>query len=90
MEFEYDPEKSVKNLAKHGVDFEEAQRLWDGGTTVTLLARNSGNDDRRYVVLGMIDGKHWSAITTKRGNKIRIISVRRSRKNEEAFYGQHL
>lgn len=89
MEFEYDSNKSEKNLTKHGIDFEDAQRLWDGGTTVTLIARNSGNDDERYVVLGKIDGKHWTAITTRRGKKIRIISVRRSRKNEEAIYEQH-
>ena len=89
MEFEYDPEKSAKNLAKHGMDFEDAQRLWDNGMTVTLPARNPGSDDKRYVVLGMIDGKHWTAITTRRGERIRIISVRRSRKNEEAIYEQH-
>ena len=77
MEFEYDPAKSAKNLAKHGID---------NSKTVTLTAPNPGNDDVRYIVLGMIDGKHWTAITTKRGKRIRIISVRRSRKNEEAYY----
>ena len=86
MEFEYDPAKSAKNLAKHGIDFEAAQRMWDNSKTVTLTAPNPGNDDVRYIVLGMIDGKHWTAITTKRGKRIRIISVLRSRKNEEAYY----
>lgn len=60
--------------------------MWDNSKTVTLTAPNPGNDDVRYIVLGMIDGKHWTAITTKRGRRIRIISVRRSRKNEEAYY----
>ena len=86
MEFEYDPAKSAKNLAKHGIDFEAAQRMWDNSKTVTLTAPNPGNDDVRYIVLGMIDGKHWTAITTKRGRRIRIISVRRSRKNKEACH----
>lgn len=89
MDFEYDPAKSIRNLAKHGIDFEDAQRLWNDSTTVTLVAPNSGNDDKRYIVLGMIEDKHWTAITTKRNGRIRIISVRRSRKNEEAFYEQH-
>lgn len=53
---------------------------------VTLTAPNPGNDDVRHIVLGMIDGRHWTAITTKRGKRIRIISVRRSRKNEEAYH----
>ena len=89
MEFEYDPEKSKNNLAKHGIDFDAAQRLWDNSKTVTLVAAQAGNDAVRYLVLGMIDGKHWTAITARRGKRIRIISVRRSRKNEEAIYDQY-
>ena len=69
MEFEYDPAKSAKNLAKHGIDFEAAQRMWDNSKTVTLTAPNPGNDDVRSIVLGKIDGKHWTAITTKRGKE---------------------
>ncbi|MBD9132401.1 MAG: BrnT family toxin [Bifidobacterium bifidum] len=53
---------------------------------MTLTAPNPGNDDVRHIVLGMIDGRHWTAITTKRGKRIRIIPVRRSRKNEEAYH----
>lgn len=53
---------------------------------VTLTAPNPGNDDVRHIVLRMIDGRHWTAITTKRGKRIRIISVRRSRKNKEACH----
>lgn len=89
MEFEYDPEKSKSNLAKHGIDLDAAQRLWDNSQTVTLVAAHAGNVAVRYLVLGMIDGKHWTAITTRRGKRIRIISVRRSRKNEEAIYDQY-
>lgn len=50
MEFEYDPAKSAKNLAKHGIDFEAAQRMWDNSKTVTLTAPNPGNDDVRYIM----------------------------------------
>lgn len=53
---------------------------------VTLTAPNPGNDDVRHIVLRMIDGRHWTAITTKRGKRIRIIPVRRSRKNEKAYH----
>lgn len=53
---------------------------------MTLTAPNPGNDDVRHIVLRMIDGRHWTAITTKRGKRIRIISVRRSRKNKEACH----
>lgn len=87
MEFEYDPEKSRKNLSKHGIDFETAKRLWEG-ETVELISRNSGNDDERRLVMGIIDSKHWTAITTMRDGRTRIISVRRSRSNEEEYYEQ--
>ncbi|MCO6558000.1 MAG: BrnT family toxin [Bifidobacterium sp.] len=84
MEFEYDPNKSASNLKKHGINFDEAQRLWDG-PTFTFEAK-PGNDESRQLVLGIIDKKHWTAITTKRNEATRIISVRRSRDYEEETY----
>ena len=84
MEFEYDPQKSVLNLAKHGIDFERAQRLWDDEAFVEAAVRREG--ELRYAVIGTIDEKHWTAIITYRGRRIRIISVRRSRKKEVAVY----
>ena len=59
--------------------------MWDNSKDGDADRSQSRNDDVRYIVLGMIDGKHWTAITTKRGKRIRIISVR-DRKNEEAYY----
>ena len=88
MNFEYDPAKSLKNLAKHGISFKRAQLLWEN-TTITLESKNSGNDNSRYLVFGKINNKHWTAIITKRNNRIRIISVRRSRKKEEQYYEKH-
>lgn len=76
--------KSAANLAKHGIDFEDAQHLWDG--PVLKVPTYAGTDEERIMVIGLIDGKHWSAITTTRGDRTRIISVRRARKNEEAAY----
>lgn len=84
MEFEYDRAKSESNKAKHGVDFEQAKALWDDprALSVPLLYV----DEPRYVVIGMMGGKHWSAICTDRGTKVRIISCRRSHKKEEEAY----
>ena len=88
MNFEYDPAKSLKNFAKHGISFKKAQLLWEN-TTITLESKNSGNDNSRYLVFGKINNKHWTAVITKRNNRIRIISVRRSRKKEEQYYEKH-
>ncbi|MGH3518565.1 MAG: BrnT family toxin [Haloechinothrix sp.] len=84
MEFEYDPNKSTANREKHGIDFGEAQRLWLDSLRVEVPARTV--DEPRLLVIGQIDGKHWSAVVTFRESKVRIISVRRSRQEEVAIY----
>jgi uncharacterized DUF497 family protein len=84
MEFEFDPKKSDINKAKHGIDFHEAQALWDDPDFIEIPVKTS--DEPRYLVMGKISGKHWSAVITYRGEKIRIISARRSRKEEVDIY----
>lgn len=84
MEFEYDLKKSQSNKAKHGIDFNEAQALWEDSRRIEIQALTT--DEPRFVVIGKIDNKHWSAIITYRKNKIRIISMRRARKNEVELY----
>jgi uncharacterized DUF497 family protein len=84
MGFEYDPEKSAENKRKHGVDFEEAQALWSDSALVEIPARVS--DEPRWVVIGRMAEKHWSAVITRRNDNVRIISVRRSRDEEVEIY----
>ncbi len=84
MDFEYDPEKSAANKRKHGIDFEEAQELWLDPAAVEIPARVT--DEPRWVVIGKIGEKHWSAVITRRNENIRLISVRRSRDEEVELY----
>ena len=84
MGFEYDPDKSAENKRKHGIDFEEAQKLWADARLVEIPARTT--DEPRWLFVGKIIEKHWSAIVTRRGENIRLISVRRSRDEEVAIY----
>lgn len=84
MRFEYDPTKSLANKEKHGIDFEEAQALWADSDLVEIQARTE--DETRFVVIGKIAGKHWSGVITYRSGAIRIISVRRSRREEIGLY----
>ncbi len=84
MEFEFDPQKSQLNKAKHGIDFHASQALWDDPDLVVIPVKTS--DEPRFVVIGIIAGKHWSGVITYRSEKIRIISVRRSRKEEIEMY----
>jgi uncharacterized protein len=84
LEFEFDPDKSAANKAKHGIDFVEAQALWADADRLEIRARSL--DEPRHQVLGRIGGKIWSAFITYRNESIRIISVRRARPDEEARY----
>jgi uncharacterized DUF497 family protein len=83
-QFEFDPRKSESNKIKHGISFTEAQLLWSDNQRIQIPART--NDEPRFVVIGIIEDRHWSAVITYRGEKIRIISVRRSRKEEVKLY----
>ncbi|MDT8991925.1 BrnT family toxin [Curvibacter sp. APW13] len=82
--FEFDETKSASNRDKHGIDFVEAQGLWDDPMLLEIPAKTS--DEPRYLIIGLLNGKHWSAVITYRNTSIRIISVRRSRTEEVALY----
>lgn len=82
--FEFDPKKSASNQKKHGIDFVDAQAIWQDTSFIEILAKSE--DEPRVLVIGKIGGKHWSAIITHRKDQIRIISVRRSRDAEVALY----
>ena len=82
--FEYDQNKSQSNLKKHGIDFLEAQKLWNDPNLLEIPARTQ--DESRFLVIAKIDEKHWSGVITYREPNIRIISIRRSRTEEIALY----
>lgn len=82
--FEFDEVKSQANLLKHGINFDDAQALWEDLSLLEIPAKT--DDEPRYLVIGLIDEKCWSAVITYRGANIRIISVRRSRIEEVALY----
>ena len=86
MTFEIDSAKSAVNLEKHGIDFVSGQALWSDPDRLEVPARSL--DEPRTQVIGRIGDVVWSAFTTNRGNRIRIISVRRARDEETAAYFQ--
>ena len=82
--FEFDLAKSDANLVKHGIGFVDAQALWGDPMLLEIPAKTA--DEPRFLVIGLIEGKHWSAVITYRGVNIRLISVRRARTEEVALY----
>ena len=84
MEFVFDPVKSDSNMKKHSIDFERAQLLWTDVDLMVIAARTT--DEVRFLAIGIIESRHWSAIFTLRNGRIRLISVRRSRREEIDLY----
>ena len=83
--FEFDPAKSAANQTKHGIDFHDAQALWDDNDLIALGQVGYDGETRHFFV-GTIGSTRWTAIVTYRGERIRIISVRRARRSEEMAY----
>ncbi|MBG7606808.1 MAG: BrnT family toxin [Verrucomicrobia bacterium] len=84
MDFEFDEKKSISNAEKHGIDFNSARNLWNDERRLIISARSM--DEPRYAIIAKHQGKLWTAIYTLRKEKIRIISIRRSRHGEEEGY----
>ena len=86
MKFEFNPNKSASNRIKHGIDFNEAQALWGDPMLLEAPARTVG--EPRFIVIGKIGRRHWTAVCTHRGERIRIISVRRATGKEVKRYDE--
>ena len=86
MKFEWDPEKSRSNQEKHGIDFESARELWSDVNRIEIRAPYPVED--RYIMIGKIRARLWTAIYTLRKGVVRIISVRHSRRREAVLYDQ--
>ena len=85
MRFEFDPAKSAANKVKHGIDFVDAQALWTDPDRLEVPARPM--NEPRVMIIGRIAQACWSAaVTYRHEDTIRIISVRRARKDERARY----
>ena len=88
MEVEFYKRKSQINKKKHGIDFTEAQALWNDPDRIEIPAKTF--DEERFLLIGNISDKCRSAIITYRNENVRIISVRRSRKEEIDIYENQL
>jgi len=83
-DFEFDEKKNASNLSKHNIDFVSAQALWNDPDLVEV--QTTSDSEPRFLIIGCIGNKYWSAVITYRESNIRIISVRRSRKSEVELY----
>ena len=88
-QFEWDPSKASRNLAKHEVSFDEASTIFDDNMFITLLDEDHSQTEERYITIGLSNKKRLLLVAhTEREDRIRIISARKATKNEEKFYAK--
>lgn len=87
LDFDWDDDKALSNLSKHGIGFEYAARIFLDVDRVDFdVTRNEDGEERRKTV-GMIDGRVFTVVYTRREPVIRIISARRCNAKESRVYG---
>lgn len=87
--YEWDEEKSNKNLAKHGFSFEDAEKVFIGAC-VTYRDERFDYDEDRFITLGLLDGRVVVIAHTPREEKTRIISMRKGNHREQKAYQKRL
>ena len=89
MEFEWDENKRLANIRKHGIDFIDVEVVFEGDT-VTVEDDRFDYGEERFITFGLIEGQVIAVVHTERDNLIRIISARKATKNEEIRYFQQI
>ena len=90
MEFEWDTRKAAQNIAKHGVPFEYAARVFLDAHRVDREDERRDYREERRLTLGKIDGRLFAVAYTPRGELIRLISARKASEREQRRYDQAL
>ena len=90
MRYSFDPAKQASNLKKHGFDFADAQRVIESGKTVTFEDRRFDYGEERYVTLGPLGDTLVAIVTAETEDRIRIVSVRKADRHEQAIYRENL
>jgi uncharacterized protein len=85
MRFEWDEQKRLENLRKHGIDFVDAKEIWQG-TVLEVPSAQQAHGEQRYIAYGVLDGRIIAVVFTWRGESRRLISARRARSYERQHY----
>ncbi len=89
MQFEWDETKDRANVAKHGIDFETAKRIFEG----PMLARTDRRRDygeERYIGIGRVEAATIVVAYTARGGRLRLISARPASRKERQAYRERI
>lgn len=91
MQFDWDPEKASRNLAKHGISFDEATRVFEDPLFLAFADLDHSFQERRFIIMGeLVDGRLLVVAYTERNNQIRLISARLATRQERQTYESEL
>jgi uncharacterized DUF497 family protein len=83
MEFEWDPDKAARNLARHGVSFHEAATVFGDSLAITYFDPDHSEEEDRFLTFGHSSSGQLLVVShTDRGDHIRVISARRATRRE--------
>ena len=89
LDFEWDPSKSLQNIKKHGVSFREGVTAFADKLSYTIADPEHSKGEYRFLLLGLGSSGNLLVVShTERGDRIRIISVRRATRRERNQYEQ--
>lgn len=83
--YEWDEEKRLKNIEKHGIDFIRVKEMWNY-PVCEMISPQTDHSEKRFLAIGRLNKIHITVVYTWRGDNRRIISARKARKNEEKYY----
>ena len=90
MQYSYDKNKKVINLAKHGFDFDDAKQVIESDKAVTFEDNRFEYGEQRFITIGLLQNALVVIVTSETENKIRIISMRKAEKHEQAKYYENI
>lgn len=89
MKFDWDERKRKANLRRHGIDFVDCESVF-AGPTATIPDDRFEYGERRFVTFGLVADRVVSVVHTETADAIRVISIRKATKREEALYLQSI
>ena len=89
MRFSFDSAKQAGNLKKHGFDLADARQVIESGQTVTFEDRRFAYGEERFVTLGPLGETLVVIVTAETEDNIRIISMRKADRHEQALYREN-
>ena len=87
VRFEWDEAKRRSNLRRHGIDFAEAVRVFSG-PNLTIADDRYDYGEKRFLTLGLLNGRVIAIVHTESKEVIRLISIRKAERHEEIKYFQ--